>query len=384
MVLTRDEKEKLVLDLYNRRTSIRDIAREAGMSFRDIARIIDKKEKEKEAREGQVQQITQSTQAYKLFSKGKSPVQVAIELNIRASEAIIFQREYWDLEGLHNLNRIYEEIKVDTWHFVNLCKSVKSAGMGVQHVFKLLEIANNHLPSVEYRYETLKKEAATLEFKKENSARDLQQLNEHITMVNKTRDSVRLDYEKEMDQLRSLQQQRIKQEAIVKHFENNNEEYAKIKKTVEEKVHSVLSDRKMVLKLALLSLIESMRKDPDKYSQLIYHNTPSTANYNSRCYDTASYGQQQYPSRDCISMVIEEAEKLYNKLAKELGDEITSDYAFSTQPSSLPVLQPTNEEQQPKPFLQSLLEAEEFGRHPHIHRRQNAHFIQPRIHNGDE
>jgi len=72
MVLTRDEKERLVLDLYNRRTSIRDIAREAGMSFRDIGRIIDKKEKEKEAIEGQVQQTTQSTQAYKLFSEGRT------------------------------------------------------------------------------------------------------------------------------------------------------------------------------------------------------------------------------------------------------------------------------------------------------------------------
>src|ERR1051325_11737467 len=87
MVLTRDEKETLVLDLYNHRTPIRDIAREAGMSFRDIGRIIDKKEKEKEARERQVQQITQSTQAYKLFSEGKSPIQVAVALNIREPEA---------------------------------------------------------------------------------------------------------------------------------------------------------------------------------------------------------------------------------------------------------------------------------------------------------
>jgi DNA-binding Lrp family transcriptional regulator len=120
MILTRDEKETLVLDLYNCRTPIRDIAREAGMSFRDIGRIIDKKEKEKETMEGQVQQMYLSTQAYKLFSKGKSPLQVAIDLNIRASEAIILQREYWDLEGLHNLNRIYEEIKGDIGYFVNL------------------------------------------------------------------------------------------------------------------------------------------------------------------------------------------------------------------------------------------------------------------------
>jgi len=55
----------------------------------------------------------------------------------------------------------------------------------------------------------------------------------------------------------------MKQEAVVRQFENSNEGYIKIRKTVEEKVHSVLSDRKMVLKLAFFSSSESMRKDQD-------------------------------------------------------------------------------------------------------------------------
>jgi hypothetical protein len=347
MVLTRDEKERLVLDLYNRRTPIRDIAREAGMSFRDIGRIVDKKEKEKEALQGQVQQITQSTQAYKLFSDGKTPEEAAIALNLQEPEVAQFYVDYWKLNGLYMLNQIYQEIKNDIGYFVNLYGLSKAGRMDTQHVVKLLAIANNDLPSVEYRYETLKKEAATLEFKKENSARDFQQLNDHITVVSKTRDSARLDYEKEMDRLRYLQQQRMKLEAGVRQFQNNNEEYVKIKKTVEEKVQSILSDQKMVLKLALLSLIESMRKDPDKYSRLIYHNTPSAANYNSQCYDTDSYGQQQqqYPSHAYTDMLLEEAEKLYNKLTKEIGDEIISDYASSISSPSLPLsLSPSDEQ----------------------------------------
>jgi hypothetical protein len=130
---------------------------------------------------------------------------------------------------------------------VNLWKSVKAAGMGVPHVNRLLTIANNDLPAVELRYEGLKKEAATLEFQKASSARDSELLNNKIIMMRKTRDSTRLDYEKEMERLRHLQQQRVKQEAIVKHFENNNEVYyIKIRKTVEGKVHGVLSDRKML------------------------------------------------------------------------------------------------------------------------------------------
>jgi hypothetical protein len=40
--------------------------------------------------------------------------------------------------------------------------------------------------------------------------------------MRKTLDSTRLDYEKEMELLGHLQQQRMKQEVLVKHFENSN------------------------------------------------------------------------------------------------------------------------------------------------------------------
>ena len=147
-------------------------------------------------------------------------------------------------------------------------------------------------------------------------------------------------------ELTKLQQQKNKLEGLVDHFQNNNEEYIKIRNTVEEKVISVLSDRKMLLKLALLSLTESMRKDPDKYNAFIFcdnkssSSTTQTRGY-SQYYDTVSYGQQQqqYPSQDYIDMLLEEAEKLYNKLAKELVDESISDYASNIS-SSLPLLPP--------------------------------------------
>ena len=93
MVLTREEKERLVLDLYNRCTPIREIAKEAGMSFRDIGRIVDKEEKEKEAKKKHEQQTLASTPTYSLFLQGKTPVQVAIALNIREPEATQYYKE---------------------------------------------------------------------------------------------------------------------------------------------------------------------------------------------------------------------------------------------------------------------------------------------------
>jgi hypothetical protein len=142
--------------------------------------------------------------------------------------------------------------------------------MGVQHVVKLLAIANNDLPAVEYRHERLKRQVDSLESWKLNSNRVLENVTKNIEHYS-------LCCQRELAQMDQLYQRRMKLHGLVKHFENNNEEYTKIKNTVEEKVHSVLSDQRMVLKLALLSLTESMKNDPDKYSSLIYCNaSPST------------------------------------------------------------------------------------------------------------
>jgi hypothetical protein len=41
---------------------------------------------------------------------------------------------------------------------------------------------------------------------------------------------------------------------------------------IENKVHDYLSDKKKLLNAAIISIIESMRINPEKYSALVYHN----------------------------------------------------------------------------------------------------------------
>ena len=234
-------------------------------------------------------------------------MQVAIELNIREPEATQYYEEYWKLSQYHSLNWVYEQVKDDIGYFVRLYILAKVARMGVEQVVNLLKIANNDLPLVEHKCERRKREVDDLEAEKRNSARIFQELTDKITTMLKRLDSIHLDCEKELAQRDQLYQKRMKIESAVRHFENNNEEYVKIRKTIEEKVRSILSDAKPLLRIALLSLTESMRKDPSKYSSLIYHNTSSTADYSGQYYSNASYGQQQqHPSQDYIDVLIQE------------------------------------------------------------------------------
>jgi transposase len=103
-ILTKQERERLVLDLYNQGKTYREISKEARISPRDIGVILNKAVEEKEEREerkrqqdnndamkNQKQQQHQSlsTQAYKPFSDRKTPLEVAIELKLGESEATI-------------------------------------------------------------------------------------------------------------------------------------------------------------------------------------------------------------------------------------------------------------------------------------------------------
>jgi hypothetical protein len=108
-ILTRQERERLVLDLYYNQGKIyHEISKEARISPRDIGIILNKVIKEKkteglkeeqddsEKNQNQEQQPHRSlsAQAYKLFSDRKTPLEVAIALNLGESEATKFYKEY--------------------------------------------------------------------------------------------------------------------------------------------------------------------------------------------------------------------------------------------------------------------------------------------------
>jgi hypothetical protein len=101
MIRTRQEKEKQILDLYNQGYNHKQISKIARVSLRDINPVLGKAEKEKE-----------KELAYRLFSEGKTPLDVTFELNLEEPEARYY-REYWKLRDLYSLNMVCEEVGED-------------------------------------------------------------------------------------------------------------------------------------------------------------------------------------------------------------------------------------------------------------------------------
>jgi transposase len=310
MVLTRHQRERLVLDLYNQGKSTREIAEEARMSFKDIGTIIKKARLEKEAEEQQGQKLSLSSHAYKLFSKRKTLAQVATTLNLREPEVTKFYIEYCKLAQLDSFYRIYENIKDDIYPFVKLYMLSKVARMDTQHVIRLLTIANSDLPAVEYRYEKLKREEASLQAGNRNSAITFQELSDKISTMRNTLEQYEASCKERRLEIEKLNKDYARLEAFVNDYQSINEEYLKIVKTVEENVLGVLSNGKMLLRYALLSITESARNDPERYRQIFYNMS-------------SQHPLQDYNTDATISMMVDEAEKLYDRVVKDCINKTT-------------------------------------------------------------
>jgi predicted nucleic acid-binding Zn-ribbon protein len=72
------------------------------------------------------------------------------------------------------------------------------------------------------------------------------------------------DCEEKRLKITKLQLQKIRLEALVNDFQDRNEEYLKVIKSVGEEVLIVLPNVKMFLRYALLSITESIRNNPER------------------------------------------------------------------------------------------------------------------------
>jgi hypothetical protein len=75
-----------------------------------------------------------ATEDYKLFSEGKEPVQVAIELNLREAQVNKFFREFLKLKRQDSLYQIYPEIEHSLPSFLKLHKGLKQRGLNPNNV----------------------------------------------------------------------------------------------------------------------------------------------------------------------------------------------------------------------------------------------------------
>ena len=186
--MTREEREEYVVQLYKEGKGVRDIAELVHMSFRDIGVIVNKAKLQAERERGynniDTQPKSDESRAFKLFSEGKSPVEVAIQLDLAADRVRAIYREYCELTCRYRLAQIYDEGRYDLRGLLRLHKIVKDIRLGEKEIIKVLELAKyDELQNLQWKVEYLRNEVNMLENEKWKSTNQILKLNRMIPKV---------------------------------------------------------------------------------------------------------------------------------------------------------------------------------------------------------
>ena len=176
MVLNKQEKEQLVIKLYQEGKPIRQIAQQAHLSFGTIGKIVRRinGQDEDETVPNDLASKSKQTQALSMFLHGKRPVEVAIELDLSSTEVENILQEYWLLTNLDELALVYLEIKSHLDLFLNLFHIMKKNKLLNQKNIKtILKYTIDDLPSIEKKFRSLANTVLDLEIRKKELSAQL-------------------------------------------------------------------------------------------------------------------------------------------------------------------------------------------------------------------
>jgi hypothetical protein len=185
--MNRAEKEEYVIRLYKDNKSTREIAKLTHMSFRDIGAITKKLKLEEGKERGSLEEDdgikskSKTTQALKLFSELESPIEVAIALDLSVDQVRTIYQQYWELDGMFKLAKIYDEAKDYVHELFIFHKIVKDQRMEKQDIINVLDIVkNDQLETLQWKVENLRNELNMWEIEKTMARHRVVRLNRMI------------------------------------------------------------------------------------------------------------------------------------------------------------------------------------------------------------
>ncbi len=160
MVLNRQQKENLVIDLLNQGISVPQIAKQAHVSFTDIKKIRQKLTgeviEEQQEEDQKKKPLSIPSQAFKLFLEGKSVVEVAIGLDLPTDQVLKIHSDYLILRNMGMASRVLTENRKNLAAYLKLFDFLDGNNVKAEDLNHAVELAQN--------ISNLKKEKMQLEY----------------------------------------------------------------------------------------------------------------------------------------------------------------------------------------------------------------------------
>src|SRR5215207_9425552 len=132
MPVNEEEKRRIIDMHFNQGKTIREISRIMGKSTQDITPVTMEHRirlaqnyalangEQSDVVQREQDRVIPNVKAYKLFDEGKSPLEVAAELNLPGPQVQQYYVEYWNLRRMYKLVTVYQEIQDSMGYFLKL------------------------------------------------------------------------------------------------------------------------------------------------------------------------------------------------------------------------------------------------------------------------
>ena len=338
MVISEEEKRRIIDLHFNQGKTIREVCRIMGKSSHDITPVTKEHRirleqnysvangKQSDIVQREQDRVISNVKAYKLFDEGKNPLEVAAELNLPGPHVHQFYVEYLNLRRMHKLVTIFQEIQDSMGYFLKLFRLGKEKGITPEQIMKLIQISDS-IYKLHDKLERLQNEVLDISRRKAVGQEELKNLHKETSAIQEKLNLVNKTLEAKYEELKEACSQAQKLQNYVKQIKDS-QDYQEMESIVQNKVGRTLSDNKILLQRALVSVIVALRNDPDRHllidrMELTPFTTNTIINYNSFLAlrrPSRLQGNEQFVSE----RVLEMSEKMLFNLQKNIVDSTIS------------------------------------------------------------
>jgi hypothetical protein len=329
-----EEEKRRIIDLhFNQDKTIREVCRIMGKSSHDVTPVT------KEYRIHLAQnyaladgksyseqdRVIPNVKAYKLFEKGKSPLEVTAELNLPGPKVQEYYIEYLNIMRMYRLVTIYHENQDNMGYFLKLSRLGKEKDVTPEQIMNLVQMADS-IHKLEDKLQRLQNEISDITTRKSQYQEELKNLRNEISNTKEKLDLVKETFNTKYNELKEVCSQAQKLQGYVEQF-IEGQEYQEFESVVRKEVGKSLLVNRKLLQNALFSVLLALRNDPARH--FIVDNmelapfTTTIINYDS--FLSSRRPSYLQGSEQLIGgRVLEVAERIFCNLQKSVVDSTIS------------------------------------------------------------
>ncbi|MFB5600907.1 MAG: hypothetical protein ACE5SW_11865 [Nitrososphaeraceae archaeon] len=306
--------------------SYRKIATDLNMSFSSIANVQSRISGEEQNEQNK--KLTKNTLAIKLFSKGRSPLDVCIELDMDQKEVEKSYSSFIRLTGLSEVAEIIEGPSHKIKEFLNFYKFCNEHNIDKDTITYVQE-KNRKIPELKLHLEILLAEIRDTEVKSQVAYNTLQNIQNLIQIAETNLNN----HHSNINTLKYHIEELKKEESILKeicHNFKNEENYKVFEQRLYEIFHSLISREAFNSPLIVIAFLEVFRNNPIYYQ--IFNSYYQTFKDDDIKEELKS--KQDFIFIQFMGLVQDFSKKLYKIYSNKTISDVYQDYIKRTSASS--------------------------------------------------